>query len=171
MHESRWQEGIKYSEHLLQFGFFVGNFNICDPAESRLNSRIKMFSDGDISRALFAAFPRSHVKICGVMDLLIPYLVLPSFLLTFRWLTYAISSAIPTRSEQLATSLSDHIPVRSGHRLPSQEATPDHPVIRRWLTKHTLHVLCIVSSAPYHIYDVERQSGAAFHDTLERNHP
>ena len=32
-------------------GFLVGDFNICDPAVGRLNSRSHTFSDGDTSRA------------------------------------------------------------------------------------------------------------------------
>ena len=42
-------------------GNLVGDFNICDPAEGRLNSRNQTFSDGDASRAaaLLAVFRRS----------------------------------------------------------------------------------------------------------------
>ena len=42
-------------------GFLVGDFNICDPAEGRLNSRCQTCSDGDAIRAaaLLAAFSRS----------------------------------------------------------------------------------------------------------------
>ena len=42
-------------------GFFVGDINICDPDEGRLNSRNLTFSDGDASRpaVLLAAFTRS----------------------------------------------------------------------------------------------------------------
>ena len=41
-------------------GFLFGNFNMCVPAEGRLNPQNQTFSHGDASRAaaLLAAFPR-----------------------------------------------------------------------------------------------------------------
>ena len=43
-------------------GFLVGDFNICDPAEGRLNSLSQTFSYGDVSRA--AALLRRLLPLC-----------------------------------------------------------------------------------------------------------
>ena len=102
--------------------FLVGDSNICDPAEDRVNSRTQTFSN-DTSRAaaLPATVPRA-VEIAQTYftradmrrDGSIPCRASTAFLLTYRWLSYVISSAIPIRLEPLATSRSPTTTSRLG---------------------------------------------------------
>ena len=132
-------------------GFLVGDFNVYDPAEGRLNSRTQTFNDGDASRAaaLFAAFLRSveiahpffireDVRRDGPIHTFTRidrvFLHLPmAELRDFRCQTHTIGTigdiSVP----------SDHIPVWLVIECPCKKQS-DHPIIQRWLTQRPLFV-------------------------------
>ena len=142
MQELRWRlrdASARWPAYPDGVGFLVGDLNIFDSAEGRLNSRTQTFSDGDDSRAVafslfFSALSQllsrpSLEKRSAVMVLFTTYLASTASSPTYRWPSIDV---VLRRLVPLVTSRYPSMTSLSGllSRVPERKQT-DHPVSRR----------------------------------------
>ena len=142
----------------------MGDINICDPDEGRLNSRNLTFSDGDASRpaVLLAAFTRSmeiaqpyftrkderrigSIQTLSRIDRIFMNLPMAG-LRDFRCHCRTIGSVGDTSLR------SDHTPVQLTIECPSIKQQGE-PVIQRWLVQHPLFVSALNEEHRSTVYD------------------